>query len=124
MHLKEICVIVRSLIDLAKRLCKYSIESPGSISHRVKWINYYIAGCDCIMGLCFLIYVNYRYLLIKIRIEYEDISGRKAHTNTRRLNRNISTITDAFHDQKIVNACEHTVKTAPRASALSFPCAL
>ena len=67
---------------------------------------------------------KYRKRKGKLLPKNEEISGRKAHTNTRRLNRNISTITDAFHDQKIVNACEHTVKTAPRASALSFPCAL
>ena len=33
----------------------------------------------------------------------EEISGGKAHTNTRKLNHNISTITDVFLSQKRVN---------------------
>ena len=45
----------------------------------------------------------------------EEISGWKAHINTRKLNWNISTITDVFLDQKRVNVCEHMIKTAPYA---------
>ena len=41
------------------------------------------------------------------------ISRWKAHTNTWKLNWNISTITDTVLDQKRVNVCEHTVKTGP-----------
>ena len=37
----------------------------------------------------------------------------KAHINTRKLHWNISTITDIFLDQKIVNVCEHMVKIVP-----------
>ena len=44
--------------------------------------------------------------------ENEEISGGNAHTNTWKLNWNVSTITDVFLDQKRVNVCEHTVKTA------------
>ena len=40
----------------------------------------------------------------------EELSGRKAHTNTRKLNSNVQTITDAFLDQERVNVCEHTVQ--------------
>ena len=42
----------------------------------------------------------------------EEISGGKAHTNTRKLIRNISTVTDVFLNQKRVNVCEHMVKMA------------
>ena len=40
----------------------------------------------------------------------EEISRQKAHTNTWKLNWNISTITDIFLDQKRVNVYKHTVK--------------
>ena len=33
----------------------------------------------------------------------EEISGRKAHTNTRKINSNVSMVTDVFLDQKRVN---------------------
>ena len=36
--------------------------------------------------------------------------GRKAHTNTWKLIRNISKITDVFFNQRRANVCEHTVK--------------
>ena len=45
--------------------------------------------------------------------ENEEISGWKAHINTRKLNWNTSTTTDAFLDQKRVNLSEHMVKMAP-----------
>ena len=44
----------------------------------------------------------------------EEISGGKAHKNTRKYILNILTITNVFLDQKRVNLCEHTVKKAPR----------
>ena len=37
---------------------------------------------------------------------------RQAHTNTRILNRDISTGTAVFLNRKRVNVCEHTTKTA------------
>ena len=43
----------------------------------------------------------------------EQISSREAHTNTRKLNWNVSTITDVFLNQKKVNLCEYMVKMAP-----------
>ena len=42
----------------------------------------------------------------------EEISGVKAHTNTWKLNQNISMVTDVFINQKRVNVCEHTTKMA------------
>ena len=36
----------------------------------------------------------------------EEISGGKAHTNTRIIIQNILTITDVFLNQKIVNVCD------------------
>ena len=42
------------------------------------------------------------------------ISGGKAHVNTRKLNQNISTVTDVFLNQKRVNVCEHTIKMVSR----------
>ena len=44
----------------------------------------------------------------------EEIYRQKAHTNTWKLSLNVSTIIDIFLDQKRVNVCEDTVKTAPR----------
>ena len=38
----------------------------------------------------------------------------EAHTNTRKINLDISTITDVFLNQKKVNLCEHTAKLEPR----------
>ena len=49
----------------------------------------------------------------KLVSKNEEVSGQEAHTNTRKLNWNISTITDDFLDQKRVNVCEHTVNTVP-----------
>ena len=48
----------------------------------------------------------------------EEISGQKAHTNTQKLNWNVSTITDVFLNQKRVNVCEHMVKMAPSESCV------
>ena len=42
----------------------------------------------------------------------EEISGWKAHINTRRPTWNVSTITEVFLNQKRVNLCEHIVKMA------------
>jgi hypothetical protein len=42
----------------------------------------------------------------------EEIAGRKAHTNTWKLIRNILTITDIFLNQVRVNVCEQMVKMA------------
>ena len=44
----------------------------------------------------------------KLLPKIEEVSRGKAHTNTRNLIRNISTITDVFLNQKRVNVCEHT----------------
>ena len=57
----------------------------------------------------------------------EEITGGKAHVNTRKLNQNISTITDVFLNQKRINVRENTVKMAPRdlepiIQAISAPC--
>ena len=46
----------------------------------------------------------------KLLTKIEEISGGKAHTNTRKFIRNISTVTEVFLNQKRVNVCEHTVK--------------
>ena len=46
------------------------------------------------------------------------MSGQKAHTNTQKLNWNVSTITDVLLDQKRVNVCEHMVKTVPSLSCV------
>jgi hypothetical protein len=57
------------------------------------------------------------------RISYlknEEISRRKAYTNTRKLNWNILTITDIFPNQKRVNVCEQTVKVIVESFQLSF----
>ena len=50
---------------------------------------------------------------MKLLPKNEVISGRKAHTTTRKLIWNISTITHVFLNQKRVNVCEHMVKTVP-----------
>ena len=42
----------------------------------------------------------------------EEISIGKAHANTRKFNRTISTVTAVFLNQKRVNVCEHTTKMA------------
>ena len=42
-----------------------------------------------------------------------NIYYKKAHINTRKLNWNLSTITDVFPNQKRVNVCEHTIQTVP-----------
>jgi hypothetical protein len=56
----------------------------------------------------------------------EEITRRKTHINTRKLNWNVSTITDVFLNQKRVNACEHTVTMASRNHVFimvpSLPC--
>ena len=44
----------------------------------------------------------------------EDISEWKAHTNTRKLHSNLSTLTDVFPNQTRINVYEYTEKTAPR----------
>ena len=49
----------------------------------------------------------------KLLPKNEEISGRKAHTNTQKLNWNVSMITDVFLDHKRLNVCKHTVKTTP-----------
>ena len=41
-------------------------------------------------------------------------SPEERHTNTLKLISDISTITDVFLDQKRVNVCEDTIRTAPR----------
>ena len=41
----------------------------------------------------------------------EEVSRRKAHTNTWKLNWNVLTITGVFLDQKRINVCEHMVNT-------------
>ena len=46
----------------------------------------------------------------------EDISGQRAHINTRKLNSNFSTITHVFLNQKRVNVCKNMVKTATHES--------
>ena len=48
----------------------------------------------------------------------EDITGGKAHVNTRKLNLNILTITEVFLNQNRVNVCEHTTKMASLESLL------
>ena len=48
----------------------------------------------------------------KERREIEEITVGKAHANTRKLNRNISTVTAVFLNQKRMNVCEHTTKMA------------
>ena len=45
----------------------------------------------------------------------------QAHTNTRKLNRDISTGTAVFLNQKRVNVCEHTTKTASLESLRKVP---
>ena len=52
----------------------------------------------------------------KLVLKNEEISERKAHTNTWKLNWNILTITDVFLDEKRVNVCENMVKMAPHES--------
>ena len=49
----------------------------------------------------------------KLLLKTEEISGRKAHTNTPKLNWNVLTITDVFLNQMRVNLFEHMVKTGP-----------
>ena len=48
----------------------------------------------------------------KVLPRIEEISGGKAHTNTWKLNQNISKVTDVFLNQKRVNVCEHMAKMA------------
>ena len=49
----------------------------------------------------------------KLLQKKKEISGEKAHTNTRKLNWNVSMITDVFLNQKRVNVCYHMVKMVP-----------
>ena len=46
----------------------------------------------------------------KLLPKTEEISIGKAHTNTRKLNRNILTVTAVFLNQKRVNVYEHMTK--------------
>ena len=46
---------------------------------------------------------------------------RQAHTNTRKLNRDISTGMAVFLNRKRVNVCEHTTKTASVESLWKVP---
>ena len=48
-------------------------------------------------------------------------SPDERHTNTQKLNRKVSTITDVFLDQKRVNVCEHTIKMEPHESFGKVP---
>ena len=49
---------------------------------------------------------------VKILKGIEEITKGQAHTNTRKLYRDISTGMAVFLNQKSVNVCEHTTKTA------------
>ena len=49
-------------------------------------------------------------------LKNEEISKGKAHTNTRKLNQNISTDTAIFLNQKRVNVCEHMTRMASQES--------
>jgi hypothetical protein len=42
--------------------------------------------------------------------KFEEITIDKAHANTRKHNRSISTVTAVFLNQKRTNVCEHTTK--------------
>ena len=70
--------------------------------------------------MCIYVYIKKR-KRGKLFPKNEGISGRRAHTNTQKLNLNILTITYAFLDQKRVNVCEHMVKTAPCESSGKVP---
>ena len=48
----------------------------------------------------------------KYLLKIEEITVGKAHANTWKLNRNISTVTAVFLNQKRMNVCEHTRKMA------------
>ena len=48
----------------------------------------------------------------KLLPKIEEIPDGKAHTNTWKLIRNISTVTDVFLNQKRVNVCENSKKMA------------
>ena len=54
-------------------------------------------------------------------VESEEISRGKAHTKTRKLIRNMLTVTDVFLNQKRVNVCGHTIKMVSRESFLMVP---
>ena len=51
----------------------------------------------------------------------EEITEGQAHTNTRKLYRDISTGTAVFFNRKRVNVCEHTTKTASLESLRKVP---
>ena len=46
----------------------------------------------------------------------DEISGGHSQINTRKIKLYVSTLTEIFLNQKILNICEHTVKMAPRDS--------
>ena len=50
----------------------------------------------------------------KLLPKIEEITGGKAHINTRKLNRNILMVTDIFLNQKRVNVCEHNKDAVTR----------
>ena len=52
----------------------------------------------------------------KLLLKTEEISGGKAHGNTRKLIQNVSTITVVFLNQKRVKVYEYTVKMASQES--------
>ena len=56
----------------------------------------------------------------KLLPKSKETSGGKAHTNKRKLIRNILTITDVLLNQMRVNVCEHKVKKASPAESSSF----
>ena len=51
----------------------------------------------------------------------QEITIGQAHVNTRKLNRNISTVTAIFLNQKRVNVCEHMTKMASQESSRKVP---
>ena len=53
--------------------------------------------------------------------EFKRSQKGQAHTNTRKLNQDISTGTAVFLNRKRVNFCEHTTKTASLESLRKVP---
>ena len=65
----------------------------------------------------FIIYIKYGKGKGKLLPKIEEITVRKAHANTRKLNRNILMVTDIFLNQRRINIYEHMTKMASQESS-------
>ena len=82
-------------------------------------INKGFCGAE-IISIVMISLINYTQKLFGYLFTLYEISRWKAHTNTWKLNWNVSMITDVFLDQKRVNVCEHMVKPAPQSRKTSM----